>query len=294
MDLWPIIVQQGFRNTPDDNSAVEKLMSWLMAHSSPGMVAFAFKNRAKLPGIVDAVWKWHTVDEFLATKAKPRWERFLAAAQSACGRGGHWRARAEQSLDMNMVDKRDFCQQVLLELKDGRGEHVRVMVLMGRHGGEGKSFVLSPLLNLFGEENVQATPQKGNFPLLGLESKKVALLDDWCFDEGILPLPTQLLWYEGKPFPLNRPQNSGAYEGHLLYQGTAPIFVTAKEKDLGFVIQQATVDFALGKASGLTMLLRRLRVYHFTVPLPVRPLGAPKIHACPRCFAEMMLQHGQA
>ena len=91
-----------------------------------------------------------------------------------------------------------------------------------------KSFLLAPLRALYGPGHVQSTPQRGNFPLLGLETKKVVLLDDWCFDDTILPLPTQLLWYEGKPFPLPRPQNSSHYQGHLLYEGTAPIFVTVK------------------------------------------------------------------
>ena len=60
---------------------------------------------------------------------------------------------------------------------NGRREDVPVSVLMGRFGGEGKSFWLSPLRSVYGVEHVQATPQPGNFPLLGLERKKVVLLD---------------------------------------------------------------------------------------------------------------------
>ena len=108
----------------------------------------------------------------------------------------------------------------------------------------------------------------------------------------MLPLATQLLWYEGKPLPLPMPQNSGTI-GHLLYQGTAPVFVTAKEKDLGPIIQKASVDAALGNPSEGTMLLRRLRVYRFWHPLPVRPTGARKIKECPCCFARKCLEHGR-
>ena len=88
------------------------------------------------------------------------------------------------------------------------------------------------------------------------QSKKVALLDDWCFDETVLALPTQLLWYEGK------------YSGPLLYQGTAPIFVTVKEKDLGPIIVQGQVASAQGIPSEHTMLMRWLKMYSFTNPLP--------------------------
>ena len=256
-------------------------------------MAFAFKNRAKLRGIVDDVWKWETVDNFLADYGVPRFTRFLDAATGPCVCGGQWREMAELALTLNCIDKADFCSYVMLSLHEGRGEHVSVMVLMGHKGGEGKSFTLSPLRAIYGVANVQATPQaKGNYPLLGLETKKACLLDDWTFGENVLPLATQLLWYEGKPFPLPMPQNSGTI-GHVLYEGTAPLFVTAKEKDLGPIIQKASVDAALGNPSEWTMLLRRLRVYRFWHPLPVRPAGALKIKECPCCFARMCLEHGR-
>ena len=292
MDLYPIIVQQGFRNTPDDQTAVEQLISWLKVHGTPGMVSFAWKNRAKLRSVVDDVWKWESVDKFLGEYGLPRFDRFLASAQSPCCCGGQWRARAEHALQLNGINKGMFCSDVMLLLHQGRGEHVPVMVLMGRFGGEGKSFILSPLRAMYGTEHVQATPQKGSFPLLGLETKKICLLDDWCFNEKVLSLPTQLLWYEGKAFPLPQPQNSGTV-GHVLYQGKAPVFATGKEKDLGPVLQKAAADAQSGAPSEWTMLLRRLRVYSFCCRLPVRPAGAPKIPECACCFAQMCLQHGR-
>ena len=222
----------------------------------------------------------------------PRFERILTAAKSPCGCGGEWRTRAEQSLTLNCIDKRSFCTDIMLLLHEGRGEHVPVMVFMGLLGGEGKSFNLSPLCNMYGVEHVQATPQQNTYPLLGLETKKVCLLDDWSFDESVLRLPTQLLWYEGKAFPLPMPQNTGTI-GHVLYRGTAPIFATVKEKDLGPIIEKARVDMAMGSPSEWTMLLRRLRVYRFWHPLPVRPVEAPHIFACPCCFARMCLEHGR-
>ena len=105
---------------------------------------------------------------------------------------------------------------------------------------------------IFGVENVQATPQPGNFPLLGLEKKKVALLDGWCFDADVLPLARQLVWYEGKPFPLTRPQNLSTCSGQILYRGTAPVFVTCKdsckEKDLAPAQDKAHVAVVRGSS----------------------------------------------
>ena len=127
-------------------------------------------------------------------------------------------------------------------------------------------------------------PQPGSFPLLGLERRKAVLLDEWAFDTSVLALSTQLLWYEGKPFPLTRPQNK-EFNGHLLYQGTAPIFVTCKEKELEPIIAKAREAAQLGRPSEWTMLLRRLRIFTFAVPFPV---STRKIPECATCFARFL------
>ena len=291
LDLYPIIVRHGFRNGPDDCNAAQKLVSYLKAHGSPALQAFV-KNRVKLSSLIDDVLSWETVDDFLALHAQSRLDTLKAAAGTACVCHGQWMQTAMHSLMLNGIDPAAFCQDIYCLLANGRREDVPVLVLMGRFGGKGKSFWLSPLRSVCGVEHVQATPQPGNFPLLGLERKKVVLLDDWSFDAEVLPLPTQLLWYEGKPFPLSRPQNSANYTGHILYQGSAPIFVTCKEKDLGPLQEKAHIAFLRGHPSEHTMLLRRLKVHSFHRPLPVRQSGN-RIPECQRCFGQLVLQYGQ-
>ena len=287
MDLYAVIVKNGFRNTPDDNNAAARLMAYLKTSATPALIAFAFKHRAKLPGLIDDVWSWEKVEDFLEQRGKSRMDQFYAAAASPCICNGLWFPRAMASMSSNGIVTEEFCKHILTLLRDGRRADIPVLVLMGRFGGEGKSFLLAPLRSVYGAEHVQATPQRGSFPLLGLENKKVCLLDDWCFDESVLPLPTQLLWYEGKPFPLPRPQNSSQYQGHLLYQGSAPVFVTVKEKDLGPLIVQAQVALAQGAPSEHTMLLRRLKIFSFTRPLPQ---SHQHVHECGHCFAQMVLR----
>ena len=207
-----------------------------------------------------------------------------AAAGGQCVCGGVWPQYAQQSLRSNSIDINGLCTDVYRALVLGRREDVPVVVLMGMFGGEGKSFYFAPLRRIFGEDFVQATPQPGSFPLLGLEKKKMVLLDEWTFDEQVLPLPLQLLWYEGKGFPINRPQNK-EYSGHLLYKGSAPVFATCKERDLGPLINKAQLALQRGKPSEHTMLLRRLRIYRFGVKFPAT---ARHIQECPCCFARLL------
>ncbi|CAJ1352738.1 unnamed protein product, partial [Effrenium voratum] len=142
------------------------------------------------------------VDDYLAVHGQTRFQRLRSAAGEACSCNEAWRAQAEQALQRNGVALQTFFFDVLRLLRDGRREDVPVMVLMGRFGGEGKSFLLSHLRSMF--EHVQATPQRGSFPLLGLEKKKVVLMDDWCFDNrekdlGPIIDQAQLALMQGKP-----------------------------------------------------------------------------------------------
>ena len=89
--------------------------------------------------------------------------------------------------------------------------------------------MFEPLTHIFGEDEV-FTPVKGSFPLMGLEKCKVALLDDWRFNDDILSYNVQLLWFEGKPVVVAMPQNQRT--GHIRYKGDDPIFITALQFDL--------------------------------------------------------------
>jgi hypothetical protein len=287
MDLYAIIVQKGFRNAPDDPHAVARLVQHLLQHGSAELVAFAFRNRMKLTSIVDDVWAWETVDDTLLLGSLTRVQRLHQASFEDCVCGGAWTYYAEQTLRENGIDKVALSQHVFRLLRDGRREDVPVLVFVGQYGGEGKSFFLAPLRSLFGVDNVQATPESSSCPLLGLETKKVALLDEYRFCAKTLSLTAQLLWFEGKPFPITRPQNH--VFGHLMYKGTAPIFITTKEPYLRALALAARRAIAAGQPCEETMLLRRLCVYHFTKKL-ILPSG--HIPECASCFARMVVHYG--
>ena len=284
MDLYAVIVQEGFRNTPDDPWAHKKLIQYLKANASRSLHHFAFKIRQKLSALIDDVWAWERVGDDIQVLSKSRWETFLAASHMECICQGQWRYWLERALSANSIDPVLLCSHVCHSLFNGRCESLPVVVLMGRSGGEGKSFFFAPLANIYGKHYVQTTPQPGSFPLLDLEKKRVVVKDEREFGEHTLSLSLQLLWYEGKAFPITRPQNK-EYSGHILYEGTAPVFITCKEKWLGPILKDARIALENGEVSQSTMLARRLVVFHFTEKLPV-PKGL-QIPDCGKCFSQM-------
>ena len=215
-------------------------------------------------------------------------ERLCAACSQPCVCGGHWPYWANKALQLNRIDCGLFWHTLYMALHDGRREDKTVMVSVGKRGGEGKSFLFSPLKAVYGLEHVMLTPEKGSFPLVGLECKRVVLLDEWRFNASVLSLTTQLLWLEGKPLVLPQPQNTGVV-GHKLYRGTAPLFVTTKEQYLDALEREAAAALAVDGASEATMLLRRLRLFKFGQKLPI-PEGT-HIPDCAHCFARMVLTH---
>ena len=290
MDLYAAIVSGNFKNTPDDQHAWKRLISHLK-DTSTSLYSYAFKMRARLRGLIDDVWSWELVGDDLAVVSMSRIARLQHAASQPCECGGKWAEHAERIFYNNNLSPADFFTDVHRSLFRGRGPSTKVLVLTGRYGGEGKSFLYAPLRKVYGEENIQESPQPGNFALLGLEEKSLALLDEWRFDESVLRMATQLLWYEGKPFPVTRPQNQAGAIGHFLYRGSAPLFVTTKEEYLARILAAAKVAQQQKQPSQHTMLLRRLKVYTLCVPSPVE--GDANIPECARCFACMSLRHSR-
>ena len=297
LDIYAVIVQHGFRNTDENPWAHKQLIEHLQRHGSPKVVELAWKMRHRLKQFIDDVWLWEEVGKDMKFLTLPRWDVLLHAFHSQCVCGGSWRECAEWALQANGIDAKEICTYLCHSLREGRSETAPVVTLMGRGGGEGKSFLLSPLPFMFGRQYTQRSPQPGNFPLLGLDEKRIAVLDDWDFNPDVLPFSAQLLWYEGKDFPINRPQNDKDAKGHLIYGGKAPIFITTKEKHLGRIIETASKELEAGVASECSMLLRRLKVFAFHVKLP---LDATRLHCleagfkippCCACFAKMLFFH---
>ena len=82
----------------------------------------------------------------------------------------------------NSIDKVAWSTAVFNSLEKGRSKGT-VVCHAGVAGDEGKSFLLAPLVGVFGIDKVFTTPSQAGFPLMGLPGCRVALLDDWRFNE---------------------------------------------------------------------------------------------------------------
>lgn len=276
--LWPIVVRENFAAGDDGR---EHLMAYAQRVGGEAMVKYCFANWYKLDDIVRKVWEIERVQEYIAAKGKSRMEVLHDATSHTCICDGEWLLAAKQIFKLNGINPSLWCAAMLQALDEGRSKG-NLVCHVGNGGNEGKSFLFEPLGVVFGEEFVFLTPPAGGFPLLGMERARIALLDDWRFNEDIISYNLQLLWFEGKPFVIARPQNN--FSSHLRYTKDAPIFISTLEADLLSVkrhIQQGDVS----------MMLKRLTVFKFTAVLT----SPKKIPPCARCFSRFLLHtDGQA
>ena len=116
-------------------------------------------------------------------------------------------------------------------------------------------------------------------------------MDEWRFNQVVLPYSTQCLLYDGSPVPIARPQNVQGQVGHLLYTGTAPVFATTKLQNVEALRRVAELidpETGLPANGDVNMVLRRLKIYKYTRRMP-KP---PRFVTCAHCFAELILQQG--
>lgn len=275
VDIWPIVVSQNFAA---HGCGREQLMAYAKRCGGPAMTKFCFVNWNRLEDLIARAWQAEQVEVHVEEHGKSRLDLLQAAALAACCCGGRWGQAAAELFERNGLDSCEWAASVLNALRVGR-QKGNVVCHAGLEGDEGKSFLLEPLAAVFGADSVFTTPSRSSFPLLGLESCRVALLDDWRFNEDVVPFNVQLLWFESKPFVISRPQNQ--FTGHLRYGGDAPVFITTLEADITKV--------KAGLQSGdIEMMVKRLKIFRFHAKV-VRPDRS--IPACGACFAKLVLCH---
>ena len=134
---------------------------------------------------------WETVDDDVLRVSTTRVERLSQCAAGGCVCLGRWLEVAQRVRDQNSIDPDLFWHSLYMCLHDGRREDKPVMVSVGRRGGEGKSYLFAPLAAVFGADMVQTKPEPGRYPLMELPKCRVAVLDEWRFDETVLSMATQ-------------------------------------------------------------------------------------------------------
>jgi hypothetical protein len=274
IDVWPVVVRENIMDTP---AAPEVLMAYAKRCGGAAMVQFCFNQWTRLPELISRSWKVELVEDYIVHSQKSRLQILQDALSKPCTCAGQWLWMARDLFAKNELDEAAWRAAMLHSLEHGRSKGTLVCHA-GHLGNEGKSFLFAGLEAVYGEDAVFTAPPKGAFPMLGLERCRLVLLDDWRFNEDIIGYPLQLLWFEGKPIVIARPQNQ--FSGHLRYSKDDPIFITTLLSDITKVKGKRV------EGGDIAMMVKRLAVFEFK-----HQLEAPsKVPACASCFSKLLLQ----
>ena len=273
-DLWPIVIRE---NIFADEIAAEAVMAYAKRCGGRPMFDFCFKNFGRLGSLVQRCWAVETCEHYVERHAKSRADLVHEKLKDPCVCEGKWYTAALHLLEMNGIPADKWRDAMMRAITLGRVKG-NLVCHVGKEGNEGKSFMFTALVCIFGPDGVFSDVAKTGFPLYGLEKTRVACLDDWRFNEDLLSYRVQLLWFEGKPIVIARPQNH--HDGYLKYCSDAPVFISTLEADLTSMMGKKIQE------GDLQMMLKRLDIFRFYYKIENIDTS---IKPCGRCFACLLL-----
>ena len=258
-DLWPVLVKLNLR--PEDPAYEAQLFQYAKQAGGGPMIDYLVRNHDSLRGLGQKLWLLQEAESHVTQAKKSRLKFLLEATERSCVCvcAGRWGRAARQILEANEISEQVFTKAVYDALQHGRAKG-HTIALLGVAGNEGKTFLLSPMKDIYPPGTVIGSPSPSAFPLLELSKSRVAIWDDWRFDATIIPIASQLQLFEGLPMTVNRPQNQ--FSGHEIWRGDSPFFLTGRLDDLMMVKPGVS-------CTDLTMLRKRLKVFEFKRRKPI-------------------------
>ena len=267
-----------------------------------GMEAYVYKNQADLDRRLAFAWEVVDAPKVLHKLRQSAWEVVVDAAENKdCVCGGRWIALTEELLEIQVRSHpasvpfdeaphssvvREALEQAL---RQGCAKHTNVFFYGPKDAG--KSHVLKPLIELFGDDAFTRPVGTGNYPLADIFGKKVVVLQDVRMNTYKLSFDSLLVWWEGEAFRVPLAQNH--HKGDRLYKDRAPLFASSGGK-LRIPLEEA-VRMQVNPERQNDMMDARWRYFHHSVSMPPDP--QKNVAPCARCFSRWLLlgpMHGDS
>lgn len=224
--------------------------------------------------IITTTWDMLNAEENLARSKKTRMELLGEAAESGCIENcqGRWLQCAKEVLATNGIELRQFASAIYTLLEKGRGKY-RNLMLVGP-ANCGKTFLLKPLNVMY---HTFTNPASGTFAWIGVDKKECIFLNDFRWNEKIIPWHDLLLLLEGEPVHFSAPKSH--FSEDILLDADTPVFATSKHT-LAYV-RGGTVD-----ERETEMMSVRWNV--FTLTQQISEDRQIRMKPCPHCFASLV------
>ena len=233
------------------------------------------KDDKRRNSMIATVWKLNTAAAVIERNNKARLQILEESLRKPCisGCASRWLTRAQDTLLKNDIDINLFTTAVKSALVQGSGKHRNVMLVGTSNCG--KTFLLKPLKKNF---NCFVTPTKGTFNWVGAENSECVFLNDFRWNEKVIPWSNLLNLLEEEPIQVPVPKTH--YAENPMWTKDTPIFAMSKTKIRKYECGQ--VDEVETEMMG-----SRRRAFVFRHKFDVNT--KVDLELCPRCFAELIL-----
>lgn len=272
-DVSNIIVEKKIKNRTE-------LLALASAQKAEGKTDLAefVVNRGNrvVEEVIATAWEMENASEVLKRSKLTRLEILEnCLIEDSCTPecNGQWLQCATQLLNWNNVSRRAFSEAVKNLLEKGRGKF-RNILLKGP-ANTGKTFLLNPLSLVY---KIFSNPASSTFAWVGAERAEVIFLNDFRWNQQIIPWHDLLLMLEGQPVHLPAPKSHFAKD--LEFNKDTPIFCTTKHDFVyvrGGVIDERETE------------MMAIRWHPFQFQRRIQETEQLNIPSCARCFAEFIL-----
>ena len=247
------------------NEGKTDLAEFIM-NRQPKVIAQLLKN----------TWDMFNAQAKLERMRKTRLELLLEAGERECVEGceGKWLRSAQEILTTNSIESSKFAAAVYSLLEKGRGKYRNIMLTGPANCG--KTFLLKPLNSIY---HTFTNPASGTFAWVGVENAECIFLNDFRWNDKMIPWHDLLLLLEGEPVHFPAPKTHFAED--ILLETDIPVFATSKYK-LAYV-KGGCVD-----VRETEMMSVRWKVFSLSQQIPEEQQA--EITPCHHCFAHLVYQ----
>lgn len=197
-----------------------------------------------------------------------------SSADTTCkSEGCNWLGLALQTLINNNINVTHFAKAIENCLQLGRGKGRNVMIAGPANCG--KTFLLAPLTKIY---NAFVNPACGTFAWVGIEDAEIIYLNDFRWNERVIPWHDLLRLLEGDSVHFPAPKTH--YAKDILLQKDTPIFCTS----IGPIVRSQN--------QGETEMMQ-IRWNMFKFFYQIASNNAIDIPPCETCFSKFILTYSK-
>ena len=272
LDLSELVVRENIRT----KSELLRLAQKQKSDGKRDLALFVLNNIDKCVKIIETTWEMEAAEETVQRTKRTRMDILQEALLKDCPHTTcKWLQMAKQTLLRNGVDVSEFSASIKDAVMHGRAKKRNIMIVGPANCG--KTFLFQPLRSIF---NAFVNPATGSFAWVGVEEKEIIYLNDFRWNDKIIPWQDLLRLLEGDSVHFPAPKTH--YTKDILLTADTPVFATS----IAAITRYQNASMAQNETKMMEVRWKTF-VFHHQISSDEMLDATP----CGKCFAKLILEN---